>query len=307
MSAGWHDDPALALPGAPRVAYDVNHPMPWGWKVSAYLWTKSIAAGAVGVAGALLLAGWQDDRDTLELAVPLLGIVFIALTAVLLVADLKRPERFMYLMTKPNRTSWLVWGGYALTAFGAIAGLWLLLGLVGMDGDNGWRAVAVPAIPLAVLAAGYTAFLFGQAEGRDFWQSPLLLPHLIVQGTIAGAAALALTSIAIGVSVDLPDALSWVLLGGLIANALLIFAELFAPHPTTHVSRAAAVMSSGRQSRLFWAGAVLIGIAVPIALLVIGLAGGPLGALAAAAALALAGLLAYEHAWVRAGQSVPLS
>ena len=40
---------------------------------------------------------------------------------------------------------------------------------------------AVPAILAAVMVAGYTAFLFGQAEGRDLWQSPLLFWHLIVQ------------------------------------------------------------------------------------------------------------------------------
>ena len=29
-----------------KTVYDVEHPSPWGWKVSAYIWTKSIAAGA---------------------------------------------------------------------------------------------------------------------------------------------------------------------------------------------------------------------------------------------------------------------
>ena len=33
------------------------------------------------------------------------------MTGVLLVWDLKRPERFLYLLTRPNTTSWLVKGG----------------------------------------------------------------------------------------------------------------------------------------------------------------------------------------------------
>ena len=41
---------------------------------------------------------------------------------------------------------------------------------------------------LAVGVACYTAFLFGQAEGRDLWQSPLLPVHLVVQAVMAGAA-----------------------------------------------------------------------------------------------------------------------
>ena len=36
-----------------RPVYDAPHmTRPWGWKVSAYLWTKSIAAGALLIAGA---------------------------------------------------------------------------------------------------------------------------------------------------------------------------------------------------------------------------------------------------------------
>jgi formate-dependent nitrite reductase membrane component NrfD len=295
------------LPGAPRVAYDIDHARPWGWKVGAYLWTKSIGAGAAGLAATLLLAGWSADRDLLELAAPLLGLIGIALTALLLVADLKRPERFYFLLTKPNWSSWLVWGGFALAAFGAIAGIWLLAGAAGVDGDGIWRSVAAVALPLAALAAGYTAFLFGQAEGRDFWQSPLLLPHLLVQVVVAGAATLALAAMALGISVDLPDVLAWVLLGGLVAHALLVAAELWSHHPTTHVARAASTITHGKQARLFWIVAAGCGTIIPLVLTAIFLAGGPLAALAAASVLALVGLLAWEHAWVAAGQSVALS
>ena len=299
-------DPALALPGAPRVAYDIAHPKPWGWMVSAYLWTKSIAAGAAGLAAAFLLAGWRADDALLRLAAPALGLVFITLTAVLLVADLKRPERFWFLLAKPNPTSWLVWGGYALGAFGALATLWLLAGVVGLDG-GAWRAFGVAGIPLAALASGYTAFLFGQAEGRDFWQSPLVLPHLLTQATIAGAGALTLAALALGVSLALPDALAWTLAGALGLNALLIYAELYSRHPTMHVARAAATLTHGALGRLVWLGAVFAGVVLPLALAIIYLAGGPLSALGVAAALALVGLLAWEHAWVRAGQAVALS
>ena len=53
------------------------------------------------------------------------------------------------------------------------------------------RAALVLALLAGGAAAGYTAFLFGQAKGRAFWQSPLLLPHLVVQAALAGAGGLA--------------------------------------------------------------------------------------------------------------------
>ena len=51
----------------------------------------------------------------------------------------------------------------------------------------------------------------------------------------------------------------------------------------------------------------MLGLAAPAALGVVFLAAGGVGVLAAAGACALAGLWFYEDAWVRAGQSVPLS
>lgn len=305
LTPNWEQDPALMKPGAPRVAYDVQHPMPWGWMVSSYLWTKSIAAGAIGIASALLLFGWDSDRNLLEIASPLLAAFFIAVTAALLTLDLKRPERFWYLLVRPNRTSWLALGGYVLTAFGGLTGIWFLAGVFGLN--RGWEVLAIPGIPLAAATAGYTAFLFGQAEGRDFWQSPLLLPHLLVQATVAGGATLLLAAVALDISPDLPDVLAWILIGGIAVNLIIMFAELFSPHPSTHVARAASAMTVGRYARLFWWGAVVIGSLIPLILLSIFLVGNDLPAIEAAAVLALAGLLAYEHAWVKSGQIVPLS
>ena len=51
------------------------------------------------------------------------------------------------------------------------------------------------------MMAGYTAFLFGQAEGRDLWQSPVLFWHLLVQAVMVGSGALAVA----GLFADLSD------------------------------------------------------------------------------------------------------
>jgi hypothetical protein len=116
-----------------------------------------------------------------------------------------------------------------------------------------------------------------------------------------------LTGPVLDITTNLAELLAWVLLAGLLANALVIFAELFSFHPTTHIARAASSMTVGSLSRLFWGGSILAGHVVPLALIAIYLAGGPDGAFEGAALLALAGLLAYEHAWIKAGQIVPLS
>ncbi|HEY8369575.1 MAG TPA: 4Fe-4S dicluster domain-containing protein, partial [Thermodesulfobacteriota bacterium] len=85
-----------------QVNYNVAHETPWGGLVSAYLWTKSIAAGAFLLMAAALGVGLGERSALFGTAAPALAFLFTLITAGLLVADLKRPERFYYLLTKGN-------------------------------------------------------------------------------------------------------------------------------------------------------------------------------------------------------------
>jgi formate-dependent nitrite reductase membrane component NrfD len=285
-----------------RPVYDVPHQTrPWGWKVAAYLWTKSIAAGALLLAGASALLDPASAGPISLIAAPVLALLFLTLTAGLLVFDLKRPDRFHYILLKPNTRSWLVIGGYIMLGFGTVAGLWLLAGLAGSAGLV--RALALPGVLLAMALAGYSAFLFGQAEGRDFWQSPLLLPHLLVAAVVTGASALALVSLASeGPAAFLVGTLRLALVWGLVAHGGLLVAELSGSHANVPAARAARLFVAGHWRPRFWGGVVLAGIVAPIVLAWLGAVGLGLGAI-----LALAGLWLYEDLWVKAGQSIPLS
>ena len=297
LAGGWQ--PVRPAPATPkpvealgRTVYDVPHePRPWGWRVAAYLWTKSVAAGAALAAAAGVLGGGGMSAG---LSLPLLAIVFLLLTAFLLIVDLKRPDRFHYLLLKPNWRSWLVLGAWILLAFGLALALWLLAAA----GDRvGWLEVlALPLALLALGAAGYSAFLFAQAEGRDFWQSALVLPHLLAAAATAGAALTLL--------VGPPSALArGLLLLGLGANGLLVFAECYTPHPNTDAGAAARTITRGPLSHLFWGGVIVGGTLAPALLLIPASS----AASALAALLALVGLYLWEDCWVRAGQAVPLS
>ena len=287
-----------------RTAYDVAHPeRPWGWKVSSYLWTKSIAAGALLVAALGALAGGAGGPAAALAGIwaPLIALVFLAATTGLLVADLKRPERFLYLLFKPNPRSWLVWGGWILIAFGAAAVAWLTAGYAGDTRALTW--LAWPVIALAVASAGYSAFLFGQAEGRDFWQSPAVLPHLLVAALIAGSSALLLVAIPLGSGPAAIQGLRMVLGGSLIASGLLILSELYGFHTSQDAARAAHTLTRPGLGGPLWTGVLGAGTLLPLALLAI-----PAPALwPFAALLSLAALWLWEDLWVRAGQSVPLS
>ncbi len=306
--SGWTPPGGEDVPGMlGQVTYDVHHPAPWGWKVALYLWTKGIAAGALLVPCLLIGLGLTADLPVLGVWAPLLALVFNGITAALLIADLKRPERFHYILTRGNWGSWLVRGAYILLAHGAASALWLILAW--MEQGALLRSLAWPGALVALAAAGYTAFLFGQAEGRDLWQSPLFLWHLLAQAVLTGSGALLLSAVAIAAGARLVGLLSGLLTCGLILNTLLLVGELFCTPPNRDVAAAEALIRRGRFAPAFWGGMVGVGSALPLVLLLATRAwtgDAPLAA-ATAALLTLGGLIIHEVVFVRAGQAVPLS
>lgn len=286
-----------------RTTLNTAHPRPWGWRVWTYLWTKAIASGAVLVAAILLLL--VEGPNTLNgLVAPVLGAVFASVTGVLLIWDLKRPDRFYYLFTKPNWTSWLALGSIVLLAFGAVISVWFLAYVFGAD--DLVEVMAWFGIPAAVMTAGYTAFLFGQAEGRDLWQSPVLFWHLQAQALMAGGGAMLVVAPFVDASDTTVVATAAVFVVGVAAHLLMLLIELGGSHSTRNAEVAAHIITHGRYARTFWLVAILLSVVV--------LAGGLAVSLGASAWLGLVvgllaqvPLLAYESVYVKAAQDVPLS
>lgn len=298
--AGWTSSSAAAL-----LSYDTPHQAPWGWRVSLYTWTKSIAAGVYLMAVVLAAAGLLRGTSALwRWGAPALAAVFLAITGVLLIADLKHPERFFLIFTRPQWKSWLVRGAFLIAAYGLVLALDLLAGIFGSSAAQ--RALAVPGFVAAILTAVYTAALFAQARARDLWASPWLGPHLALQALLAGTAAL--VPCAGGLDPALVPPLAFVLAGAALVHLAFVVVEAGGAKETAHARLAVHEMTGGRHRRAFWAGIALTAGAVIVAFMVgLRAAGSVPGSGAAAAVLALAGLLAYEHAYVQAGQAVPLA
>ena len=291
-----------------QVTYNAQHKVPWHWPVPAYLVTKAIATGLFVLLSAGYLLGLLSFDAGLFVAAGLASLVFTVITTALLVFDLERPERFLRILLRPQWKSWLVRGAYLLVSFSLISTVWWLLeagaywGLLPADLAAGFRNVLLGAgMPLALGAAVYTAFLFGQAEGRDLWQSTLLPVHLIVQALVAGAAGMLLMS-PFGVTTAGAVSLAQQILvwGLLIDLGVTLIGEFGMPHASEAAARAAHEISHGRYKTHFWAGSVVLGHLFPLALLLIG---NPI--LSAVAGVAtLVGLYLYEHAFVMAPQEI---
>jgi Fe-S-cluster-containing dehydrogenase component/formate-dependent nitrite reductase membrane component NrfD len=294
--------PDPSRPGDPRVDYDTPHEKPWGLDMALYLMTKGIGTGAMLMTAILW---WLGDHSVItRLVGPAISLVFMIGTAGLLIVDLERPERFHYILLRPNWRSWMVWGAYFLTAHGAIAALWIAAAWWGFAGVL--TALVWPAVVVSILATCYTGFLFAQGLARDLWQGPHATFDLLAQAVAEGAAVLMLASALAGG--ESARRLTMMLVGAIVVHIGIVSLEnLLTPSPTRHHELAVTAIRRGPFARLFWGGAVIGGGIVPLVMLLTALQGGPPPIAVVGAILALAGGFAWEYIWVEAGQSVPLS
>jgi len=293
---------ALMNAASPRRVYDTpDKGVLWGWEVSAYLFTKAISAGVFLMTFFTWVSGNSQlvDPQTWWWVLGL-SLFFLTATGVFLVKDLDQPKRFLYVLLRPQWNSWLVRGGYFITAFGGLLTLWGAL----MYFDN-WEFVQ-PIFWLtalfAFLTAVYTAFLFAQAKGRDFWQSPVLPIHMVLHSLIGGSAMLLVINATMEMSMSWESLLSKSLFWLLMANLVIVLFELFITHPTRDAKMVAKMITQGRYSRLFWGGVVVFGSLLPASILWSGAYSGLIPA-----TCALIGLYLSEHIWVQAPQKITLT
>ncbi len=294
------------LLGKARRVYDApDKGLLWGWEVSSYVLTKAVSAGAFLVPFLATLFGWAEVTAPNYWWGLAAGLIFLAATGILLIMDLDRPDRFLYVLLRPQWDSWLVRGGYIITVYG---GLLTLIGLL-----RWFELLQGPAAPVlygltalvAVATAVYTAFLFAQAKGRDFWQSPTLSLHMLTHSIMAGAAFFGLIALFTPAGLDWLPFLRTTLLVSIGANLLIVATELVTPHPTADAKTVVRMITRGRYRNRFWIGALLIGNLAPLVLLAIG--GASTLLLAIGGALVLYGIFATEKIWVEAPQRIALS
>jgi formate-dependent nitrite reductase membrane component NrfD/ferredoxin len=287
---------------AALLSYDVAHSIPWDWRVSLYTWTKGIASGVYLVACLLVLLGALRVNDPIWLwATPIISGGFLALTGGLLIWDLEHPERFHLIFTRPQWRSWLVKGAFIIAGYTLVLLLHFIASWAGSRSLQTW--LMIPGIPLSILSAIYTAYLFAQAKARDMWQNPLLPPHLFFQAMLLGSAVLLPVASMMGNNVYL---LLWIVAIASLIHLLMVWGEVSLTHPTAHARLAIWEMVRGRYKYDFWVGTILslAGALLPL-LELFGVVNISIGV--ASAPFALIGLMLFENAYVQAGQSVPLA
>ena len=239
-------NPERPIPGAAREVYDVPHVTPWGKKIASYLWTKSISAGVLLLSALFLNMGFEQDAVLLSLISPALSLLFLAATMVLVGFGSKK-ARAVFLFADQAEFQFMAGvGRLCADDFWPFVGVLAVADLHAGIESSPW--VIWPAALFAIASAGYSAFLFAQARGRDFWQSPLLFWHLLVK-----AVARRRGDVDFDRLVGACDALSFhepadvrladqLLVVSLFASLAMIFSELFMKHGAEDAVRAGELL-----------------------------------------------------------------
>ena len=139
----------------------------WDGEVAAYIVTKAAASGFYILLMLLMMNG-VSEIEWLIFPGFIASIALLGVTGLLLVKDLDRPDRFVYVLLRPNWDSWLVRGAYILSGFGAILCAHVAVSM--LDYAEIWHTrLAYAGIPLAWMTGAYTGWLLKQAKGRTMW------------------------------------------------------------------------------------------------------------------------------------------
>ena len=272
----------------------------WGWEVSAYILTKAIAAGAFLIP---IIGGYFSYAVNQELKQigAVIAMIFLGLTGILLIMDLGRPDRFLYVLFRPQFKSWLSRGAYIITIYGGLLSAWLLASFTGYS--EVLKFIEPLGIIFGLLTAIYTAFLFAQAKGRDFWQSPMLGLHMILHSLMSGLSVFLIAHFFLKINVGLTSLLVFMTIAALAFHLITLAIELTTTHSTEAAHKVVTMITKGEYSTLFWFGMIFFGNVVPILLLF----AGKLWAFGLAGILIFIGLYVAQHIWVKAPQQIPLS
>jgi hypothetical protein len=150
-----------------------------------------IFAGGLAGASSLLAAGAQHSaRPRLERSAKLTALTAISVSAVALVHDLGRPERFINMLRMAKPTSPMSVGSWILTAYGPLAGASAAANLLGIFPRAG-RAAGLGAAVAGTGVATYTAVLIGDTAVPTWHDAHDVLPFVFAGSAAASAGGMA--------------------------------------------------------------------------------------------------------------------
>jgi formate-dependent nitrite reductase membrane component NrfD len=281
----------------------------WPLLIDVYFFLGGIAGGAFVVATVANLLDPARYRAVVR-AGYYLALLALLPCPILLIVDLGVPARFVNMLLAFNTSSPMSMGAWALLAFSVmafLAALFTFLQDTRRAGDlsGATRIVGIVGAFFGFFLAAYPGVLLG-ASARPLWTHAHVLGALFLAvGASTGAAAIALVLWAQRRPGDLVSRVSTVMVVALLVQlvAVVVLVAAVSTSGSSGAAQALALLLSGSLSALFWVGAVLIGLVLPLVLGGMAIRRRSSGLGAATAVLVLIGGFAVKYAIMAAGQA----
>ncbi|MFH1842139.1 MAG: NrfD/PsrC family molybdoenzyme membrane anchor subunit [bacterium] len=253
----------------PKVNGQMQHD--WSWQIAIYLFLGGVGGGAYAIGAINSFLGHSLALSTtvgLWIAFPALAI-----GTLFLIADLGTPSKALLAGAKPG-TSWISRGTWIISIFMVVSFAHLVLHRFTDMGETAsgatlFNVLAVVGTVFAVGTMAYTGILLGASKGIPFWRTGAVPVVFVVSAAVTGHFAIMLGISLFGSGSEIVAALQAMSLeaAGLVILEVLAIAFFLQAAFRVPDSRESAERILSK--RLFVVGYFIIGLAAPLALMLI--------------------------------------
>ncbi len=296
-----------------HIVTGMNNQIVWGLPHVFAIFLIVAASGALNVASIASVFGKTVYKPMARLS-GLLAVALLAGGLAVLVLDLGRPDRLIVAMTEYNFRSIFAWNIYLYTGFFAIVGTYLFVQMARGMPNKVITGVGTAAFLWRLALTTGTGSIFGWLVARPGYDAAIMAPLFVAMSFSFGLAVFILVLNALfriagrPVGAGLMNRLGRLL--GIFAALVLYFTavqHLTALYAAEHgdIERF-FLRDGGIFTTLFWIGQVVVGGALPIALVFHPSVGRKPGTTLLASVLVILGGFAQLYVIVIGGQAFPL-
>ncbi len=265
--------------------YTVYHTIAWP---GPYAWYFFVIGISVALFFFSALSWYREEFQPLRRSAFVLSFALLALGGLLLISDLSQPLRFLNILNPAylNFDSPLAWGSLNLMSFGLISVVYFVM--MNKGDEVMAKKLAVVGTLLGLGLPIYTGFDLTVHQHRAVWNTPLM-PVLFVALSLVSGAAVA-SFMARGNEKLMCMLRRFMLWSGGATIAMLVSLLGTTAYGGSASELTFMFMTSGTMGVIFIGLGMLLGLAVPLALLLAPVGRQPLGVMTAGALLLVGGI-----------------
>ncbi len=194
------------------VLTDMENGFTWGLYIAALAFFVGNAAGGLVLSSSIYLFGATELKPFARLGA-LTAFANVAAAMAIVIPDIGRPQRLIYLLLHPNWTSPLVWDVGVLTIYAVVSLAYLFVMMIpdlpGRIGERvrgrmadpeafseRWsRRIAPFALVFAISIHVVTAWIFSTQGSREWWFTAALAPDFIAVAVAAGTGVVLIAAV----------------------------------------------------------------------------------------------------------------